>query len=380
MLRRPYHGLGLFLTVGLILTSCEKKPQPVATVNGKAISLLEFRLRAGFTPYIFHGSSPAQRNREFALSLAGEKMLAQEARKQGLAADPRFVAQMAQLRRELLFEELYAKRIRGQADEDQAMAALLRQVLTGKTMAISHEVFAALTQALMAELSEKPLFKDSTVQVSEREENRLAQRHGDLLKQTLVRFGQNEAWSVADFLLRISVGPYPLPAAGSPRFRSGLRGTIKRAAELEYLSRYAEAEGLAATGQVKDPLQMWSDALLTQMLMQRKSDSITVNDADVQQFYIEHKNDYIIDGQYMPQDSVQQKIKKQLRQERAATAWRDQLQALPQKIWLNSALLDTLQIKRNADLVIKRHFPGRMLAPIVFPFAEFMEPPSGSKK
>ena len=355
--RSVFSALLLLIVAGLVITCSDKKKKSVATINGQSISLPEYRLRAGFTPYIFHGSSPAERNREFALSLVGEKLLAREATKQGLAADPRFTAQMAQLRREFLFEALYAKEVRGQANEDQAMTELWRKIMAGKTMTISHAVFDALHQAMALELEQKPMLKDSTLVMSERNENKIATRHADLLKQTLVRFGQDEHWSVADFLLRLSVGPYPVPLPSSTRFPSGLRGIIKKTVELEFLSRYAEAQGLADSEETSRQVQIWSDALLTQMFMQRVSDSLSVSDADVQSFYQNHPLQQQTNNPPMAPDSTRQQIRRQLRNERAKIAWRRQLQSLPADIWLNTTLLDTLNVQHNANLVVKRHFP-----------------------
>jgi hypothetical protein len=375
-------GCRLFFLTGLFLILACSRPETemVATVNGEKISTAEYRFRRNFSPYIFHEKATAAQNREFAESLIGEKLMAQEARTLGLAEQPRYKAQMAQLRKEFLFEALYKERIAGQANQDQAMVQLLRTVMAKQTMHISNAAFNALEQALATVLGQKPFIRDSTRTLSEREAGIFRKTFGDLQRQSLVRFAGGDEWTVADFLLRLSVGPYPLPAPSSSNFRTALKQIIRKAAELEYLSRSAEEQGLGQSTQVQQQVQMWSDALLTLSLMQQMNEQTQVDSTEIQHHYTAHRFDYAVQGIPMPLDSVRQEIARLLRSQKTGELYRNKLKSMQKNIWINRAVLDTLHVLHSADVVIKRHFPGRMLAPVVFPFAELIGQPLDSVK
>ena len=355
------------------LFACDRQnPAILATADGIKVTVEEFRFRRSFTPYIFHSKTLASQNREFCASLIGEKWMAQQARTYGLAGGARYRAQMAQLQREFLYEALYKDQVAGRPDPDQALNQLLRATMAGKSMRIGHESFAALEQALSHVLDEIPFLKDSTRTLTEQEANLFYKTYGDLPNRILVRFNSQAKWTVADLLERLSVGPYPLPSPHSANFGNALKQVIKRAAELEFISQKARELGLAKRADVTRQEQMWSDALLAQSLMQYLQEQIQISEEEVRQYYQNHLSNLSLNPRSVPLDSVQQQIRRQLRSERVEDLYRGQLSSLPKKIYYNMSLLDTLVKNPSADLVVKRHFPGRLLAPIVFPFAEFM--------
>lgn len=368
------------LLLGLVvLLSCGgDKSETLATANDLKVTIDEFRFRRSFSPYIFRGKTTAEKNREFTSSLLAEKWMAQEARARGLAEHARYRAQMEQLHREFLFEALYAGDIATRSDPDRAMGELLRTVMADKTMHISQANFASVEQALAAVLEQKPFLKDSTRTLSEQEANRFQKTFADLQSRSLVRFANGDEWTVADFLLRLSVGPYPLPSPQSSEFRSALKHTIKKAAELEYLSRAAHQRGYSRDADLRMQEGMWSAALLSQSLIRQQNEQITTSEDEIKRYYRSHISDYTVYKKRVPLDSVKASIASLLREQKARQWQQQLLQAMQKAAWYNWDVLDTLQPTPSVDLVVKRHFPGRMLAPVLLPFAEFIHSPADS--
>ena len=368
------------LWLGLVvLLSCGRdRSEKLATANDLAVTMDEFRFRRSFSPYIFRGKTMAEKNLEFTSSLLAEKWMAQEARARGLAEHARYRVQMEQLHREFLFEAMYAGDIATRSDPDRAMGELLRTVMANKTMHISNAAFAAVEQALAAVLEQKPFIKDSTRTLTEQEANRFSKTFAELQSRSLVRFANGDEWTVADFLLRLSVGPYPLPSPQSSEFRSALKHSIKKAAELEYLSRTAHQRGYSRDANLRMQEEMWSAALLSQSLIQQQNEQIIANEDEIKRYYRSHISDYTVGKKRTPLDSVKASIASLLR-EKKILQWQQQLlQAMQNSAWYNQDVLDTLQPAPSVDLVIKRHFPGRMLAPVLLPFAEFIRTPADS--
>ncbi|NLP11967.1 hypothetical protein GX408_16325 [bacterium] len=368
----------LLLGLAVLLSCGRDKSTRLATANDLQVTVDEFRFRRSFSPYLFRGKTIAEKNLEFTSSLLAEKWLAQEARSRGLAKHARYQAQMEQLHREFLFEAMYAGDIATRSDPDRAMGELLRTVMADKTMHISQAVFASLEQALAAVLEQKPFLKDSTRTLSEQEANRFRKTFAELQSRSLVRFANGDEWTVADFLLRLSVGPYPLPSPQSSDFRSALKHSIKKAAELEYLNRAAHQRGYSRNADVRLQEEMWSAALLSQSLIQHQNEQITTNEDEIKRYYRSHISEYTIKKKRMPLDSVRASIASLLRKQKALQWQQQLLQAMQAVAWYNHDVLDTLQPAPSVDLVVKRHFPGRMLVPVLLPFAEFIHAPADS--
>jgi len=362
----------LVLGVAALLSCGRDRSEKLAAANDLKVTMDEFRFRRSFSPYVFRGKTIAEKNLEFTCSLLAEKWMAQEARMRGLAEHARYRAQMEQLHREFLFEAMYAGDIATRSDPDRAMDELLRTVMADKTMHISNAAFAAMEQALAAVLDQKPFIKDSTRTLTEQEANRFRKTFADLQSRSLVRFANGDEWTVADFLLRLSVGPYPLPSPQSSNFRSALKHSIKKAAELEYLSRAAHRRGYSRDADLRMQEEMWSAALLSQALIQQQNEQITASEDEIKRHYRSHISEYTIKKKRVPLDSVKSSIASLLRQQKARQWQQQLLQAMQNVAWYNQDVLDTLQPAPSVDLVVKRHFPGRMLAPVLLPFAEFI--------
>ncbi len=366
--------LGLVILLGCGRDTSEK----LATANDLKVTADECRFRRSFSPYLFRGKSTAEKNLEFTSALLAEKWMAQEARTRGLAEHARYRAQIEQLHREFLFEAMYAGDIATRSDPDRAMGELLRTVMANKTMHISQATFASVEQALAAVLEQKPFLKDSTRTLSEQEANRFQKTFAELQSRSLVRFANGDEWTVADFLLRLAVGPYPLPSPQSSDFRSALKHSIKKAAELEYLSRAAHQRGYSRDANLRMQEGMWSAALLSQSLIQQQNEQITTSEDEIKRYYRSHISDYTNKKKRVPLDSVKTSIASLLREQKALQWQQQLLQAMQKVAWYNQDVLDTLQPSPSVDLVVKRHFPGRMLAPVLLPFAEFIHSPADS--
>lgn len=366
--------LGLVILLGCGRDTSER----LATANDLKVTADEFRFRRSFSPYLFRGKTTAEKNLEFTSSLLAEKWMAQEARVRGLAEHTRYRAQIEQLHREFLFEAMYAGDIATRSDPDRAMGELLRTVMANKTMHISQATFASVEQALAAVLEQKPFLKDSTRTLSEQEANRFQKTFAELQNRSLVRFANGDEWTVDDFLRRLSVGPYPLPSPQSSDFRSALKHSIKKAAELEYLSRAAHQRGYSRDANLRMQEGMWSAALLSQSLIQQQNEQITTSEDEIKRYYRSHISDYTNKKKRVPLDSVKTSIASLLREQKALQWQQQLLQAMQKVAWYNQNVLDTLQPSPSVDLVVKRHFPGRMLAPVLLPFAEFIYSPADS--
>jgi hypothetical protein len=361
------------LTLLTLLLACGRQDhKTLAKAERLKVTAEEFRFRRNLTPYIFRSKQMAQQNLEYAASVLGEKWMAQQARSAGLAEQTHYQAQMRQLEREFLFEALYSHSIAKQRDPDKAMGQLLRTVMADKTMHISQDAFSLVEGALTSVLEHKPLIKDSTATLSEQEAALFRRTFENLQQRKLVRFSNGDEWTVADFLERLSVGPYPLPSPHSSNFRTALKQIIRKAAELEYLSKAARVRGLSREASVSLQRQMWSDALLSQLRMQQINEKIAVSEEEIKRYHRNQQVRYLKKARTALTDSAAAEIDQVLRRTKIAAAYRQELTDLAAKMWFNRAVLDTLEIRPVADLVVKRHFPGRVVAPIVFPYAEFL--------
>ncbi len=121
-------------------------------------------------------------------------------------------------------------------------------------------------------------------------------------------------------------------------------------------------------------MQMWSSALLTQTLMQEMAGHVHITEQDIDTHYNLHRDHYQNDTVHMPLDSVRTQISRQLRQEKTIDEYRQRLSGLTTPATVYESVLDTLQVKQSADVVLKQHFPGRVLAPVLFPYAGIMPP------
>ncbi len=369
---------GRLLLLGslLMVAACSRPTvDHVAMVGQEPITIAEFQARYSFTAYIFSGEDQISNKHTFLQSLIWEKRLAQEAKKLGLDQRPFYQQQMQQLRKEALWEAYYQRHLLSAADPDQALAQTIRRIMADKTLHLSRETFTELVAALQLVLGKPALIgADSVRRVSERDVAAFSTRYEALMKKPLASFSNGDLWTTADFLQRLATGPYPLPFPQSTAFLPALKQAVRRAAELEYISQAALAEGLDTSDYVRSQMQMWSAALLTQTLMQEMAGHVHITEQDIDTHYNLHHDHYQNDTVHMPLDSVRTQISRQLHQEKTIDEYRQRLSGLTTPATVYESVLDTLQVKQSADVVLKQHFPGRVLAPVLFPYADIMPP------
>ncbi len=110
----PLAQLGAFalFSATALLTCTRQSPESyVAQVGKRTISPSEYRLRFEFTPHVENANLGKDGKFSFLASLIGEKLLAEQAEKQGKTQDKRYSAQIRQMEKEALVEALFYERI-----------------------------------------------------------------------------------------------------------------------------------------------------------------------------------------------------------------------------------------------------------------------------
>lgn len=118
----------IFLSVmisGCIVLGCkrgseENKQSVLARVNGTTVSADEFIKRFELTPRTRQFPSLNEAKKSALLSLAGEKVLAQEGYKRGFDKDPMVERLLLEIEREAVVEEVYRTRVRNQVEVSDA--------------------------------------------------------------------------------------------------------------------------------------------------------------------------------------------------------------------------------------------------------------------
>lgn len=162
------------------------------------------------------------------------------------------------------------------------------------------------------------------------------------LNETLVTFDDGTSWTIREFLQRLSVGRYHLDFNTKKDFRLGLRQAIITMIEQEYVYKMALKEELHQSPSVDDEVEMWRESLAAQKLVQR-----------------------ILSYDNKPQD-----------EQESIYLTNAQLTILSNKLFALSRLyhieidletFNALQVSNAGLLVVKTHFPGRLVVPVGIP-------------
>ncbi|NOZ63226.1 MAG: hypothetical protein GXO74_16355 [Calditrichaeota bacterium] len=169
----------------------------------------------------------------------------------------------------------------------------MRELMNKKTVRVSHEIFnlvaAGLEKAYGIQDSmqqKKPKQRDITPAALRQSE--LA----DHLKDTFARFNDGSAWTVEEFIKKLSVGPYHVDFSSREKFRRSLRHAVKRMTEFETMAKKGENLGLDKTYYVKYQTKMWSDAFLARRLRNMIVDTVSISNEEIKSYYEKHKNKY----------------------------------------------------------------------------------------
>jgi len=351
--------------------------------------------------------------------------------------------------------------------ESEAIDSFIHRIMHDNEMHISKQIFARTVDAIAAATIEEETphinGADSLLRnLDERQVRLIRHQLGDLLSAPLVRFDDGMVWTVGETIEKLATSPFQLPKPSSPSFPNALRSTLRRIAELDYMAKEAEAQGLKNSQYFKTQASMWRDALLTQKALQEINTAISISEQDVKDFYRAHIEDFktppmvnlyqIIVSNRTLAEEIRKKIDsgqdfariarqyastgllendrietgyitygtlgplaKRIREARIGdivgpapfqskfvllkvidkklasyqeltTVYKDvahdaRIEKLSNilddlltqmlkksKIEMNKAVIDTLHLVPTGAVVVKSHFPGRMLAPISYPF------------
>ncbi len=349
----------LLFWILITIAACSKHEEPtaIARVGSLKITADEFRRRFELTPRLKPFQDVEQAKALFLGSLIAEKLLAQDAEKAGLAESARTHAFLEQLHREAAIEELFnekiASKIRSQGkklDKQEAgteFTKYFKQMMVGKKTEVPPARFKYLTERLeeafhIGEDTTAFIRKLNPSPMSESEFSRAGQSLEANLNETLVTLDDGAQWTIKEFLRRLSVGAYHLDFSNRQKFRLSLREAIITMIEHEYVYQNAVKEGLDKSPAVAAEVAMWRESIAAQMLVQK---------------LLSH------DSQSQDEQETQNLSDEQLR------LLTDKLLALSNayRIEINVETLRELQVSTAGLLLLKKHFPGRMVVPLSLP-------------
>lgn len=349
----------LLLGVVITLMSCARKDNPkvLAQAGDLAITVDEFRRRFELTPRLKPFQDVEQAKALFLGSLIAEKLLAQEAVKEDLTEPARVRAFLEQIGREAAIEQLYNEKIASRVREkDKKLASeeagaefmkYFKQMMVGKKTEVPPARLKYLTERLeeafhIGEDTTAPIRKLNPSPMSESEFSQAGQSLEANLNETLVTFDGGAQWTIKEFLRRLSVGMYHLDFSNPKKFRLSLREAIITMIEHEYVYQNAVDEGLHKSSSVTAEMAMWRESIAAQMFVQK---------------LLSH------DSQPQDEQETQNLSDEQLR------LLTDKLLALSKAygIEINLKTLRELQVTNAGLLVLKKHFPGRMVVPPSLP-------------
>lgn len=346
------HVFWVLLPVFVVMIACTKKEAPpvVARVDALSITADEFRRRFEATPRLQQFKDIEQAKALFLNSLLAEKLLALEAAHRGLPESPRLRAFLAQIHREATIEELFNEKVakpnrgqQGRLDRDIAAVEFMKYfktMMTGKKTEVPpaglkflaerlEEIFhiGEDTTWMVRKLNPSPL---NAIEFSQAD-----QSLGANLNEILVRFDDGAEWTIKEILQRLSVGMYHLDFSNQKKFRLSLREALLTMIEQEYVYQAAVQEGLDKSPAVAVEVAMWRENMQAQLLVQQLT---TLENAT----------------------EVQPAQTELLAQTLLALAETHRLQ-------INAEILRRTEVTNAGLLLLKTHFPGRMVTPPSLP-------------
>lgn len=161
------------------------------------------------------------------------------------------------------------------------------------------------------------------------------------LKQPVVKFSNGTTWDTGTLLQRIAVSPYTVDKRSKGAFRHSMIAAAKNILNDELLVNHAGKLKLHKTAYVKRQKQMWRDYLVYKKQLAeiiRQADKNSNENINKNALYTKAVEDYLLD-----------KISQC-------------------KTEINYEALDTLNLIKTDMVVLKRHFPGRTISPVIKPF------------
>lgn len=349
----------LFLSIIIAIAACSKREEPkaVARVGNLKITADEFRRRFELTTRLKPLQDVEQAKALFLGSLIAEKLLAQDAARAGLAESARTQAYLEQIHREAAIEELYnvkvAAKIRREGkklDKQEAgteFTKYFKQMMVGKKTEVPPERFKYLTERLeeafhISEDTTASIRKLNPSPMNESEFSQAGQSLEANLNETLVTFDGGAQWTIKEFLRRLSVGAYHLDFSNRRKFRLSLREAMITMIEQEYVYQAAVKEGLDKSPAVAAEVAMWRESIAAQMLVQKLL-SPDVQSQDEQE------------SQNLSDEQLRLLTGKLLALSNA------------HRIEINQKALRELRVSNAGLLLLKKHFPGRMVVPLSLP-------------
>ena len=339
----------ILLPAIVLAAACTKKEAPpvVARVGTLTITADEFRRRFETTPRLQQFKDIEQAKTLFLNSLIAEKLLALEAAQRRLPESPRLRAFLVQIHREATIEELFNEKVakpnRGQLDREIAgdeFMKYFKKIMAGKKTEVPPAGFKFLTERL------EEIFhigEDTTVMVrklnpsplSTGEFSQAGQSLQASLDEILVRFDDDSDWAIKEILQRLSVGMYHLDFSNQKKFRLSLREALLTMIEQEYVYQAAVQDGLDKSPAVAAEVAMWRENIQAQLLVQQLT--ALENATEMQPAQTEL-----------------------LAQTLLALAETHRLE-------INAEILRRTEVTNAGLLLLKTHFPGRMVTPPSLP-------------
>jgi len=167
-----------------------------------------------------------------------------------------------------------------------------------------------------------------------------------MLFEKLITFDDGTFWTMKEFLQRLSVGRFPLDFSDSETFKSSIRHQLLSMIEQEYIYKEAVKEGIDHSKNVIKETQIWRGNLEAKLFVQ----SIILNDSTTYNF--EEKINLSSDQLTQIYSELEKLVEKY-------------------EIKINIENLKTLELQNAGLLVLKKHFPGRLVTPLTIPFENF---------
>jgi len=171
----------------------------------------------------------------------------------------------------------------------------MKTLMKDKEVKVSHQMFDLVASELekvypigrdRAADDSTQIFRESTLEALQKREL------SDIINEPFARFEDGSVWTVQDFIIKLSLGPYKINYKSKNAFRNSVSRAIKSMVEFESLAQKGQELGLDQSYYVHYQTKMWADSYLALALRQSIIDTITVSDAEVQAFYHSHQNNY----------------------------------------------------------------------------------------
>jgi len=166
-------------------------------------------------------------------------------------------------------------------------------LMADKKVRVSHEVFDMVAGFLEKETNvpdsitrTNPKTRDLATDINKSTDLT------DHMNDTFARFDDGSTWTISDLLKKLSVGPYRLNYKSKKSFRNSLRLAVRQMIEFETLAKRGKSLGLENSYYVKYQTKMWGDSYLGQLMRQSITDTVTISNDEIQNYYQTHKQDY----------------------------------------------------------------------------------------